>query len=66
LSLISKLFIGGLSWETSEEDLRTHFGQYGNVEQVSIKYDAVTGNPRGFGFITFSEESSIDTVSLIF
>lgn len=45
------------------EDLKTHFGAYGNVDAVSIKYDSVTGNPRGFGFITFVDGSVIDKVT---
>ncbi|KAI1285652.1 RNA-binding protein squid [Halotydeus destructor] len=60
-----KLFLGGLSWETGEEDLRNYFNQFGQVDQISIKYDSVTGNPRGFGFITFTDEASIDKVLAI-
>ena len=57
-----KLFLGGLSWDTTEEDLTDYFGQYGHVSNVSIKYNAATGNPRGFGFITFANDESIDAV----
>lgn len=39
-----------------------YFGQYGPVSNVSIKYNSATGNPRGFGFITFSNDDSIDAV----
>jgi len=57
-----KLFLGGLSWDTEEQDLHTYFSQFGEVAEVSIKYDKVTGNPRGFGFITFSNGASIAAV----
>jgi len=57
-----KLFLGGLSWDTTEEDLQDYFGQFGNVSSVSIKYNAATGNPRGFGFITFDNDESINAV----
>lgn len=57
-----KLFLGGLSWDTTENDLQEYFGQFGQVSNVSIKYNAQTGNPRGFGFITFADDQSIETV----
>lgn len=57
-----KLFLGGLSWDTTEEDLQDYFGQFGQVSNVSIKYNAATGNPRGFGFITFANDDSIEAV----
>jgi RNA recognition motif-containing protein len=46
----------------SSEDLREYFGKFGQVVDVSIKYDAVSGNPRGFGFITFAAEEPIEEV----
>lgn len=61
--ICSKLFLGGLAWDTTDDDLRQYFSTYGKVDAVSIKYDAVTRNPRGFGFITFADEGSIDLVS---
>jgi hypothetical protein len=49
----NKLFIGGLSAETTEEDLLGHFAQYGSVLEAELKYDKVTNRHRGFGFVTF-------------
>ena len=57
-----KLFIGGISWETSEDKLREYFGQYSDVLQAVIMRDKVTGRPRGFGFVVFSDPSVLDTV----
>jgi RNA recognition motif-containing protein len=57
-----KLFLGGLSWDTEEQDILNYFGKFGPVANVSIKYDSVTGKPRGFGFITFSNVTAIDAV----
>ncbi|XP_074025724.1 RNA-binding protein musashi isoform X2 [Leptinotarsa decemlineata] len=57
-----KLFVGGLSWQTSSEKLKEYFGMFGNVTDVLIMKDPVTQRSRGFGFITFSEPSSVDNV----
>ncbi|XP_053200824.1 LOW QUALITY PROTEIN: heterogeneous nuclear ribonucleoprotein D-like-A [Panonychus citri] len=58
----SKLFLGGLSWDTSEEDIINYFSKYGQILDVTIKYDPVSGHPRGFGFITFASSDCIDNV----
>ena len=52
-----KLFVGGLSWQTSSEKLRQYFGMFGNITDVLIMKDPVTQRSRGFGFITFEEPS---------
>ena len=59
---MAKIFVGGLSWETSDNDLRQYFESYGTVEDCTVKTDPETGKSRGFGFITFSDSSSIDAV----
>ena len=46
----------------STDDIRDYFSSFGSVESVSIKFDALTFNPRGFGFITFVESSSVEAV----
>lgn len=50
-----KLFVGNLSWNTSENDLRNEAESYGQVDEVRIILDRETGRSRGFGFVTFSE-----------
>ncbi|KAH8495570.1 hypothetical protein Peur_055722 [Populus x canadensis] len=57
-----KLFIGGISWETSEEKLRDYFGQYGDVLQAVVMKDKTTGRPRGFGFVVFADPAVLDMV----
>ena len=57
-----KIFVGGLSWQTTEESLRYHFEQFGTVVSVEVMRDRVTGDPRGFAFVVFSEESIVDLV----
>uniref|UniRef100_H3G7Q1 RRM domain-containing protein n=1 Tax=Phytophthora ramorum TaxID=164328 RepID=H3G7Q1_PHYRM len=57
-----KLFIGGVSWETTEDTLRQHFGKYGELTDAALMKDKYTGQPRGFGFVTFADASAIDRV----
>uniref|UniRef100_A0A5K3FSZ7 Heterogeneous nuclear ribonucleoprotein A/B n=1 Tax=Mesocestoides corti TaxID=53468 RepID=A0A5K3FSZ7_MESCO len=59
---VRKLFVGGLSWETKDDDLQTYFSQWGNVTRCIIKVDRYTGNSRGFGFVTFENEDSVNKV----
>ena len=57
----SKLYVGNLSFKTTEDGLRDAFGQFGNVTDVYVATDRETGRPRGFAFVTFStaEESKL-------
>ncbi|CAA7393784.1 unnamed protein product [Spirodela intermedia] len=55
-----KLFVGGIPWDATEEALGDYFGKYGQVVEVIIMKDRVTGNPRGFGFVSFVDPSSAD------
>jgi RNA recognition motif-containing protein len=56
----AKLFVGNLSFQATEEDLRELFAQAGTVETVRIITDQFTGRPRGFGFVEMAtkEEAS--------
>ncbi|KAJ0606246.1 putative RNA recognition motif domain, nucleotide-binding alpha-beta plait domain superfamily [Helianthus annuus] len=57
-----KLFIGGISWETSEDKLKEYFSVYGDILQAVVMRDKITGRPRGFGFVVFSDPSVLDSV----
>lgn len=50
-----KLYVGGLSWNTDESNLRSTFEQYGELDEVKVISDRDTGRSRGFGFVTFSD-----------
>src|SRR5947209_20330492 len=52
----AKLFVGNLSFQATEEDLRELFAQSGTVESVRIVTDHFTGRPRGFGFVEMSSK----------
>ncbi|XP_047319284.1 heterogeneous nuclear ribonucleoprotein 1-like [Impatiens glandulifera] len=57
-----KLFIGGISWETTEEKLKEHFEVYGEVLQTVVMKDKTNGRPRGFGFVVFADPAILDRV----
>ena len=48
----SKLYVGNLSFKTTEDELRAAFGQFGSVTDVYVAMDKMTGRPRGFAFVT--------------
>jgi RNA recognition motif-containing protein len=51
----SRLFVGSLSWGTSEDDLRDAFGRYGTVTDAVVVCDRDTGKSRGFGFVVMED-----------
>ncbi|TEB17472.1 RNA-binding domain-containing protein [Coprinellus micaceus] len=58
----SKLFVGGLSWDTTDEGLRDYFAQYGKIDALTIMRDPATGTSRGFAFLTFEDAACADSV----
>lgn len=56
----AKLFVGNLSYQATEEDLRELFQQAGTVESVRIITDQFTGRPRGFGFVEMSTKEEAE------
>jgi RNA recognition motif-containing protein len=58
---VTNIFVGNLSYQTSQEDLQTAFAAYGSVERVSIVTDRETGQPRGFGFVEMTEQRDAET-----
>jgi len=52
----SKLFVGGLSWDTTSEGLRAAFAGFGTVVEATLISDRNTGRSRGFGFVSFERD----------
>ncbi|KAJ3672993.1 hypothetical protein LUZ60_006367 [Juncus effusus] len=57
-----KIFVGGLPSSITEPDFKLYFEQFGSISDVVVMYDQTTQRPRGFGFITFDLEESVDRV----
>src|SRR2546429_662562 len=50
----TKLFVGNLSFNTTENDLQDAFAAHGTVVETNLMMDRMSGKPRGFGFVTMS------------
>merc|ERR1719323_2447630 len=57
-----KMFIGGLSWQTTPEGLKEYFSKFGEIAEVMVMKDPTTRRSRGFGFVTFADVGGVDKV----
>nr|GMD38596.1 probable RNA-binding protein ARP1 isoform X1 [Ipomoea batatas] len=55
---LTKVFVGGLAWETPLEAMREHFEKYGEILEAVIISDKLTGRSKGYGFVTFKDAES--------
>ena len=60
-----KLFVGNLSFQTTEGDVTSAFAEYGAVESVSIISDRDTGRSKGFGFVVMEEEGADKAIATL-
>ena len=58
---MTNIFVGNLSYQTTQEDLYAAFSAYGSVERVNIVTDRETGQPRGFAFVEMTERRDAET-----
>ena len=56
--MTQKLYVGNLSYDTTEGTLRTLFAEYGEIESVNLITDRDTGRPKGFAFVELSTEQA--------
>ncbi|GMI77203.1 hypothetical protein HRI_001389600 [Hibiscus trionum] len=54
----TKVFVGGLPWETPTEEMRRYFEQFGEILEAVIITDKITGKSKGYGFVTFRDPES--------
>ena len=57
---MKKLFVGSLSWNTSDADLEKAFSSFGEVSEAKVITDRNTGRSRGFGFVSFEQNDAAD------
>ena len=62
----TKLFVGGIPYRTSDEELRQLFSQAGEVVSVFIPMDRETSRPRGFAFVEMADDASADKAISMF
>ena len=55
------IFVGNLSFQTTQDELHAAFAQYGNVDRVNIVTDRDTGQPRGFAFVEMPDQQEAET-----
>src|SRR3954452_2639333 len=58
---MTNIFVGNLSYQTTQDDLHAAFAAYGNVERVNIITDRDSGQPRGFAFVEMTERRDAET-----
>ncbi|MEM9924974.1 MAG: RNA-binding protein [Cyanobacteria bacterium P01_D01_bin.50] len=60
------IYVGNLSYDVTQEDLSSVFGEYGDVKRVQLPTDRETGRPRGFGFVEMeSEDAEIKAIDAL-
>lgn len=58
---MAKVFVGNLSWSTTDENLRSKFEEFGPVTEAYVMRERETGRSRGFGFVTFESADNADS-----
>ncbi|OGV44677.1 MAG: RNA-binding protein [Lentisphaerae bacterium GWF2_44_16] len=62
---MKSIYVGNLSYGATEEELKTLFAQYGEVESVKLVTDRETGRPRGFGFVQMEDQGALTAIEAL-
>lgn len=54
----TKVFVGGLAWETQKDTLKNYFQQFGDILEAVVIIDKITARSKGYGFVCLSSSSS--------
>lgn len=65
VSLNKNLYVGNLSWECTDNDLKTLFADYGDVVSARVIEDRETGRSRGFGFVEMDANGAAEAISAL-
>lgn len=57
-----KIFVGNVDWQADETDLTELFENYGPVQDVQLPKGKITGEPRGFAFVTMDDQAAIEAI----
>ncbi len=64
--MAKKLYVGGLPYKTSNDELKAHFSAAGEVSSATIIMDKMTGRSKGFGFVEFDNDADADNAISMF
>jgi len=63
--MVKKIYVGNLSFDASESEIREMFGQYGSVHSVDLITDRDTGRSRGFAFVEMDDDDALAAISAL-
>jgi cold-inducible RNA-binding protein len=61
--MAKKLFVGGLAWAITTDELREAFASFGDIEDAIVITDRFSGRSKGFGFVTFTNDADADAAT---
>lgn len=63
--MAKSIYVGNLPWSATEEEIRTAFGNFGEVLSVKMIEDRETGRPRGFAFVEMNDQEALAAIEAL-